>query len=586
MKPVTVLAVAAVSLIAPRVSLLAQTKQPITFEKFLALQISGDPRLSPDGSTVAFTVTVPSLQENRNVTRLWIAPVNGGAPRQLPGGPGSDLAPRWSPDGKSLAFISTRSGSPQVWWLVPAGGDATQLTNVASGVNDFLWAPDGSALYVTSDVKWPAEGQEIDQRNGAFPTQAKIWDDLMYRHWNEWRVGLRSHLLRVSLADQSTSDLTPFDHDVPPLALGGADVSVSSSGEILVVYNPDEDVAQSTNNDVFLLRKEGGAPEQGHQPERQRPLAGDFAGRHPDRVPVHGDPGLRGGPDPADAVRPRHPPASLDHRRLGSQRPELRVDPGFEDPRPGDRGAGLPPALYAGCRERESAPGSCPEDSTAACRFPRMESASSSSARPPRSRPRCSPSASMAAVSAPWRRSTRRRWRDWTWPRWKASASQGGAGDSVQAWLLKPPAFDPARKYPLMYIVHGGPQVPMLDYWGARWNYHMFASRGYVVAVVNFHGIPWMGAEIHQQHQQTLGRLPLRRPDEGPRRGGRPPVRRQHSDGRRRRVIRRLHDQLDAGPHRSLQGDGLSRLGFSIWPAPRAPPKSSGSPTTNSERAG
>ncbi|HEU5217540.1 MAG TPA: hypothetical protein VFU23_02720, partial [Gemmatimonadales bacterium] len=132
------LATGVMFLLVPGSSLLAQ-KQPITFEKFLAMQISGDPRLSPDGSTVAFSVSVPSLQENRNISRIWVTPVAGGAPRQLSGGPGTDLAPRWAPDGKSLAFLSTRGGSPQVWRLTLSGGDATQLTHVETGVNDFLW---------------------------------------------------------------------------------------------------------------------------------------------------------------------------------------------------------------------------------------------------------------------------------------------------------------------------------------------------------------------------------------------------------------------------------------------------------------
>src|SRR5439155_8630254 len=150
------------------------------------------------------------------------APPSGSSPRPAappappPPAPGSDFAPRWAPDGRSLGFVSTRGGSPQVWRIVMADGDAAQLSNVESGVNDFLWAPDGKALFITGDVKWPAAGQEIDRRNGAYPTQAKIWSELFYRHWNEWRVGERSHLLRQDLPGRTVKDLTPLDHDVPP----------------------------------------------------------------------------------------------------------------------------------------------------------------------------------------------------------------------------------------------------------------------------------------------------------------------------------------------------------------------------------
>ena len=100
---------AALSLFALRSSLFAQVKQPLTFEKFLALQIAADPRPSPDGSTVAFSVSLPSLEDNRNISRVWTVAVSGGGARVITSGPGSDFSPRWSPDGRSVAFISRRS---------------------------------------------------------------------------------------------------------------------------------------------------------------------------------------------------------------------------------------------------------------------------------------------------------------------------------------------------------------------------------------------------------------------------------------------------------------------------------------------
>src|SRR5881409_2416229 len=87
---------------------LAAQKRAITFEDFLALKAVSDPQLSPDGKWVAYTVSTPSLQDNRNVSRVWVVEVTTGKSRQLTGGPGSDRQPRWSPDGKTLAFISTR----------------------------------------------------------------------------------------------------------------------------------------------------------------------------------------------------------------------------------------------------------------------------------------------------------------------------------------------------------------------------------------------------------------------------------------------------------------------------------------------
>src|SRR6267154_4643872 len=96
-------------------TVVAAQKRAITFEDYIALKSVGDPQLSPDGKWVAYTVSTPSLQDNRNVSRVWVAEVATGKSRQLTGGPGSDRQPRWSPDGKTLAFVSTRDSGAQVW---------------------------------------------------------------------------------------------------------------------------------------------------------------------------------------------------------------------------------------------------------------------------------------------------------------------------------------------------------------------------------------------------------------------------------------------------------------------------------------
>src|SRR2546421_12516617 len=144
---------------------LSAQQRAMTVEDYLALPSVGDPQLSPDGKWVAYTVTRSSLKENRGTTRVWLADVGSGTSRQLTAGPASDRQPRWSPDGRTLAFVSPRANGAQLWVLPVAGGEARRLTSLAEGVFDPLWLPDGTGLIVTSDIKWPAE-QEIDRRNG------------------------------------------------------------------------------------------------------------------------------------------------------------------------------------------------------------------------------------------------------------------------------------------------------------------------------------------------------------------------------------------------------------------------------------
>src|SRR5216117_788677 len=233
-------------------------QRAIRFEDYIALKSVSDPQLSPDGKWVAYTVATPSLQDNRNVSRVWVAEIATGKSRPLTGGPGSDRQPRWSPDGKTLAFVSTRDSGAQVWVLPIAGGDARKVSHVPDGVSDPLWLPDGSGLLVVSDIKWPAN-QEIDQRNGAYPTDARIWTGLLWRHWDDFRAGKRQHLFRVDVATGKATDLTPVYHDVPAIATSGdGDVAISPDGQVIAVaMHGDSTVADNTNVDIYLIGPEG-----------------------------------------------------------------------------------------------------------------------------------------------------------------------------------------------------------------------------------------------------------------------------------------------------------------------------------------
>jgi len=239
---------------------LAAQKRAITFDDYIALKAVSDPQLSPDGRWVAYTVTDYSLKDNRGTARVWLAEVATGQTRRLTEGPGSDRQPRWSPDGTTLAFVSTRQNGPQLWVLSIAGGEARRVTNLADGVSDPLWLPDGKGLIVTSDIKWPAD-QEIDRRNGDYPTDARLWTGLLWRHWDDWRAGKRQHLFLVTLADNGggAKDITPVDHDVPTIATGGdGDVAVAPDGrEIAFAMHGDSSVADNTNVDVYLANPDG-----------------------------------------------------------------------------------------------------------------------------------------------------------------------------------------------------------------------------------------------------------------------------------------------------------------------------------------
>ena len=495
-------------------------KRALTFDDFIALPSVGDPQLSPDGRRVAYTVTTYSLQDNRGTGRIWIADVATGEARQLTQGPGSDRQPRWSPDGSTLGFVSTRQGSsggggggPQLWVLTLSGGEARKVTNLPDGVSDPVWLPDGKGLLVTSDIKWPAE-QEIDRRNGNYPTDARLWTDLFYRHWDDWRAGKRQHVFSVSLADGHATDLMPVDRDVPTIATSGdGDVSVSPDGREIAVAIHGEPVADNTNVDIYVMVRDGGRG------------TGDGAMR---QVTTS-----RG----ADNT-PRYSPDGQWLAYLSLERPGFEADRSrlmLLRRKDGRTEGGSPTEVTAGWTLSVGSYVWCPDskciyavvDERGAENVHRIDVPSF------RHSVAFSGGVNTGVAVAPDGRSFVHLHSSgnhpaevWVTGRPLSHHSDAGIagldlrpleplgfvgalGDSVFGWLLKPPGFDPAKKYPLAYLIHGGPQGAWHDEWHARWNYQMFASRGYVVAAVNFHGSTGYGQKFTDAISQHWGDYPF-----------------------------------------------------------------------------
>jgi len=484
---------------------LAAQKRAITFEDYIALKAVSDPQLSPDGKWVAYTVSTPSLQDNRNVSRVWVAEVATGKTRQVTNGPGSDRQPRWSPDGKTLAFISTREGGAQVWVMPIAGGDARKVSSLADGASDPLWLPGGSGLLVGSDIKWPAQ-QEIDERNGSYPTEARIWTDLMWRHWDDFRAGKRQHVVRVDLAGGKATDLTPVDQDVPTIATGGdGDVAISpDGGQIVAAVHTDSTVADNTNVDLATVPNGGG------------PL-----------VPFTPNPG-------ADNT-PRFSPdgkwlAYLSMERAGFEADRLRLM--LLDRR---NATAKPTEVTSGWNLSVGSVTWCPNSK---CLYAVVEERGRDNIYridvPGYKRTRIATSGVNTGVQVgPDNRTLVYLHQTNTqpaevWVNGKALTHHndsalamldlppleefgfvGALGDSVFGWTQKPPNFDPSRKYPLIYLIHGGPQGAWTDSWGPRWNNQMFAARGFVVAEVNFHGSTGYGQKFTDAISQHWGDYPF-----------------------------------------------------------------------------
>jgi dipeptidyl aminopeptidase/acylaminoacyl peptidase len=196
-------------------------KHPITFQDMIRMHRVSEPQISPDGKWVAYTVATPDMDANRNASNIWMTPTAGGDSIQLTQS-GHDSSPAWSPDGKTIAFLSSRDGNSQVYLLSMDGGEAHEFTHLSIGADIAKWSPDGKMIAFTSSV-YPdcsddACNKKKDEEKEKNKVKAHVAEHLLYRHWTHWNDGKRSHLFVVALdGDSVPRDLTPgADYDVPP----------------------------------------------------------------------------------------------------------------------------------------------------------------------------------------------------------------------------------------------------------------------------------------------------------------------------------------------------------------------------------
>src|SRR6266705_3912375 len=240
-------------------------KQPITFDDMIKLHRIAEPQVSRDGKWVAYTVSTPDMETNRGVSNIWVVSTAGGAAMQLTQS-GHDSSPVWSPDGKTLAFLSSRNGDSQVYLLSMEGGESHALTKLSTGADIVKWSPDGKTIAFTSSVYPDCKDDECnkkrDEEKEKNKVKAHVAEHLLYRHWTHWNEGKRGHLFVIP-ADGSAAprDLTAgADYDVPPDERGGpADINFSPDGkEICFTAVTDKMEAVSTNGDLFIVAVAGG----------------------------------------------------------------------------------------------------------------------------------------------------------------------------------------------------------------------------------------------------------------------------------------------------------------------------------------
>ena len=494
-------------------SLMAQ-KQAFDIRALLKIARIQEPQLSPDGKTVAFTVETVDLAQNTKPKQIYTVPLNGGSPQQITMQGTDNERPEWSPDSKQIAFISDRladqRSSAQVWIMNADGSNARQITNLSTEAGGVLFSPDGKKLVFTSSVfpDCPDDAcnkNRIDAEKNS-KVKAHSYTTLLYRHWTEWQTKRRSHLFVVDVAGGAAKDLTPGDHDVPPFSLGGPDdYTISAdSKEVCYSMNADPVPATSTNADLFVVPITGGesikitsnpgadsSPQYspdgrwlayrsqaraGYESDRWRLLVLD---RATGRVNVLTDSldryveSFTWSPDSNALFFTVEDRGRQSHRDdPGHRRRHARYVSGASMLDDMKLTSDAKTMIYSGQS------GSAPTE---------IYRASSSGG---------APIALTHLNDALLAQSALTPLEDF----WVDSADK----TRIQSFVVKPPNFQPNRKYPVLFLIHGGPEGAWGENWTYRWNAQVFASAGYVV-VSRIHAVPPAMARSSPKRSKTIG---------------------------------------------------------------------------------
>lgn len=485
----------------------AQQSGHYAVEDLLKIRRVGDPQVSPDGKRVALTIGDVNFDANRTVTQIYIMSSAGGDMKQLTNGAGSSSSPRWSPDGKKIAYVS----GDQVWVMEPDGSNKEQVTKISTGAGGPVWSPDGNWMAFVSDVYPDCTIDECnrtkDEAAEKSKVKAHVTDRLLFRHWVEWRDQKRTHVFIVASKGGVARDLTPGDFDSPPYAVAGdVDYSFSpDSKELAYLRNPDKIEAISTNSDVYIVPTAGGparnitisnkgyddtpvyTPDGKYIIYRSQATAGFEADRW--RLMAYN----RAAGTSAELLRGFD--LSVDEVALSSDGNTIYFTAG-------DRGyENVYKVPVIGGRQQKVA-GNVFASNLAVAPDNTFVFVSSTLSGPAEVfRGNAGSVIALTHVNNELMAQARLRpaeETEWT----------GALGKKIHGFVVKPVDFDPNKKYPLIVIIHGGPQSAFNNNWGYRWNPQIFANAGYVVFQPNPRGSTGYGQQFTNEISGDWGGKP------------------------------------------------------------------------------
>ncbi len=488
-------------------ALAANAQLTFTVNDLINLKRVADPQLSPDGRTVAFTIGVVNKEANRTLTQIFVMSADGSGQKQLTNGSSSSSGPRWSPDGKRIAYMN----GGQIWTMKPDGGDKEKITNISTGAGGPVWSPDGQWIAFGSEVYPECNSDECnrieDEKAEKSKVQAKVTDRLLFKHWVEWRNRKRSHVFIVPAKGGPARDMTKGDFDSPPYAAAsGVDYTFSpDGGSIVYLRNPDRVEAMSTNSDIYISK-----------------IAGSDGGAKNITAGMNGyDVSPTYTPDGKYLLFRSQKRATFeaDRWRIMRYDPQtgqiVELTAGFDQQVDEMTVSADSKTVYFTAGERGKAPiFSVPVEpdfrlriATHVRKVADVGFASGLNVSPD-GRTLIFAWSSMSAPNdimsigtdgkdlRALTKANEDTLRPFGLKRPEEVEWKGALNQNIHGFLLKPANFDETRKYPLIVLIHGGPQGAWNDNWGYRWNPQIFANQGYVVFMPNPRGSTGYGQKF------------------------------------------------------------------------------------------
>ncbi|HYK91245.1 MAG TPA: S9 family peptidase [Acidobacteriota bacterium] len=498
----------------------AADTHPFSIRDMLAMDRISDWQVSPDGKRIAFTVSITDQEANRRRTDIYVADVDGSDLHQLTTDPAGDYLPRWSPDGDSLYFISTRSGSPQVWRLDMHGGESELITRLPLGVDSLRVSPDGTYLLLSMAVfpgKSPEDTKKLLNEKEKKKATGLIYERLFVRHWDTWEDGTRNHLFIYPLPSGPPRDLMPeMAADCPSKPFGGAEeFGISPDGKSIVFSAKDvgREEAWSTNYDLFMVPASGStAPKKittnpawdtqpafspdgrtlaylamsraGYEADRFDMVFRNWSTGEERKFVLRADDSPQGDRSPAElawSADGKELLCTADHLgqhsifavNAATGKARILVEHGTAGSPQVLPGGGIVFGLHSLLGPTELYAANM--DGTELRRVTHLNDAKVSAAR----------------FGKP-----------------EQFTFKGTRGDTVYGYIVYPVDFDPSRRYPVAFLIHGGPQGSFGNDFHYRWNPQTYAGAGYAVVMIDFHGSTGYGQAFTDAINNDWGGAP------------------------------------------------------------------------------